>query len=179
LFIGDEPEADYLPVPGRRGVKGSAGATGAAGRARVVWLLDDSLADDPILITQRRTLRMVNKGAAWISPSGPLVAASTNIVYVSCPVTGRIMNAKLLTGGGPGACVVDVWKAPFGSFPPLVANSICASALPTITAGVAYSDSTLTGWTTNINAGDVLAFKLSSVSTFTEVSLILQVSQQQ
>jgi hypothetical protein len=61
-----------------------------------------------------------------------------------------------------GTCVVDIWMVPFASFPPSVANSITAAALPTITASQSSQDTTLTGWTKTIAQGNVLAFNLNS-----------------
>jgi hypothetical protein len=120
---------------------------------------------------------IVNKGASWVSTSGAITAAAANVVFVSCPIAGTILGVTVLTSGGPGSCVLDVWKAPFASFPPTSANSIAASDKPTISSGTTYSDTTLTGWTTAISAGDVLAFKVVSVATFTQIEVVLQVSQ--
>ncbi len=122
------------------------------------------------------TTRIVNKGANWVS-TAPIAAAAAPIVYVQCPMAGTIQGVQIVTSGGPGACVLDVWKAPFGSFPPLVANSITASDKPTITSGTTYSDVTLTGWTTAISAGDVLAFKIVSSANFTQIQIALEVAQ--
>jgi hypothetical protein len=119
--------------------------------------------------------RVVNKGANWVSTVA--LTSGANIVYVQCPLAAVIQQVQIVTSGGPGSCVVDVWKAPFSAFPPTSGNSITASAKPTISSGVKYVDSTLTGWTKNINAGDVLAFFLQSVSTFTQVQIVLEVQQ--
>lgn len=187
-FIFDEGGGggDGEPGPpgllGPQGIQGpvgpigpSGGPTGAPGAA--IYLVDDNSDTEMPFVPAIDKPKTVNKGAAWVSPSGALVAGSTNIVFVNCPIAGTIKSAKLLTAGGPGSCVVDVWKAPFASFPPTVANTITAAALPTIAAGVSSSDSTLTGWTTSVNAGDVLAFKLNSSSTFTQVTVILEIQQ--
>jgi hypothetical protein len=115
------------------------------------------------------------KGATWVS-GATLVASSLNTVYFDCPSASTITTVKILTAGGPGSCVLDVWKAPFASFPPLVANSITASDKPTISSGITYQDTVLTGWTTSISAGDVLAFVVNSTSTFTYISIFLEVS---
>lgn len=120
---------------------------------------------------------IVTKGATWVSSSGAVSAASAQLVFVDCPAVGTIKVAKIVTVGGPGSCVIDIWKAPFASFPPTVANTITAAALPTIVAGTTYSDSTLTGWTTAVNVGDILAFKLNSSGGFTQVTIYLEVQQ--
>jgi SPP1 gp7 family putative phage head morphogenesis protein len=76
-----------------------------------------------------------------------------------------------------GSTVVDIWRAPFESYPPTVANSICASAKPTITSNIKSIDSTLTGWSKTINAGDVLAFNADSVTSITRVTITLNVNR--
>lgn len=73
-----------------------------------------------------------------------------------------------------GSIVVDVWKDSYANFPPTVADSITASAKPTLSAADHNKSSTLTGWTTAIAAGDVLRFNVSSAATVTRVTLALQ-----
>lgn len=172
-----EPEQgeDGWSMPGQQGAPGGAGLAGAVGPA--IGFLDiPDLPDEMPFVAPPIALRTINKGANWAS-SAPLTAGAANIVYVNCPVAGTIQRARLVTSGGPGSCVVDVWKAPFGSFPPLVGNSITASAKPAIAAGTTFTDATLTGWTRSVNAGDVLAFVLQSTSTFTQVQIVLEISQ--
>lgn len=72
-----------------------------------------------------------------------------------------------------GSIVVDIWKAAYGSYPPTVANTITASDLPTITSATKSQDSTLTGWTTSISAGDVLRFNVNSVTSIQAATLAL------
>ncbi len=113
-------------------------------------------------------------GATWGS-SAALVAANCKDVYVRVPVACTIVAAHVLTQGGTGSCVIDVRKDTYTNFPPTGADGIAASAKPTVTAGVKATDTTLTGWTTAIAAGDVLAFHVDSTSTFTGISVILDV----
>lgn len=120
-------------------------------------------------VTQRRVL-----GAAWGSTAA-LVAASCADVVVHVPQTGTIVGAKVYTQGGSGSCVVDVWKDTYANFPPTDADSITASAPPTVSAGTKSEDTTLTGWTTAVDRGDVLVFHVDSTSTFTNIVVILEV----
>jgi hypothetical protein len=53
--------------------------------------------------------------------------------------------------------VIDIWKDTYANFPPTVADTITGSAKPAITASNKNTSTTLTGWTTSINAGDILA----------------------
>jgi len=93
-------------------------------------------------------------------------------VYVpyACTITAVTMLADQ-----SGSVVVDIWKAAYASYPPTVANTITAAALPTISAANKSQDSTLTGWTTSISAGDTLRFNINSASTMTRVNLTLTV----
>ena len=75
-----------------------------------------------------------------------------------------------------GSIVFDVWKDTYANYPPVVGDSITASAKPTLSAASKATSSTLTGWTTAIAAGDVLGFKVDSVSTVTKIALTLTVN---
>lgn len=111
---------------------------------------------------------MIPRGVTWTRRGDViLVPAPDGRIYI--PRDSTIRGVVLLTEGGVGSCVVDIWKAAIGSYPPTSVNSICASAKPTISLGKTYSDVTLTGWTTALDAGDCLLFNLASSSDFTQV----------
>ncbi len=74
-----------------------------------------------------------------------------------------------------GSIVVDIWKDAYGSFPPTNADSITASAVPTISGTAKSQDSTLTGWTTKITSGDTLRFNVDSVTTIERLTILLYV----
>ena len=73
--------------------------------------------------------------------------------------------------------VVDIWKRAYSSFPPTVTQTITASAIPTITAGLKMQDSTLTGWTTSISANDVLRFNVNSNNNAKIITVALKVTR--
>jgi hypothetical protein len=87
------------------------------------------------------------------------------------------INAVTLLADVSGSVVLDIWKAPYASYPPTVANTITASAKPTLSSADKSTDSTLTGWTTSVSAGDVLRFKIDSVSTITRLTVSLSVTK--
>jgi hypothetical protein len=91
------------------------------------------------------------------------------------PFACTISRATLLADVS-GSIVVDIWKDTYANYPPTNADSITASAKPTITSATKSQDSTLTGWTTTINAGDTLRFNVDSVTTIGRVTLSLKVS---
>ena len=71
--------------------------------------------------------------------------------------------------------MVDIWKTPLGSFPASSGDSICASDLPTLSSAQEESDTTLTGWTVDIDAGDTLTFDIVSVTALTNLTVALTV----
>lgn len=88
--------------------------------------------------------------------------------------SGTIVGVWVL-GDQSGSIVVDVWKDAFANFPPTDADSITASAPPTLSSAQSSSDETLTGWTTAITSGDVLAYNVDSASTVERVTIVLKV----
>jgi len=76
-----------------------------------------------------------------------------------------------------GSIVVDIWKDTYANFPPTDADSITASAPPTISSAQKSQDSTLAGWTKSISSGDILAFNVDSCSTIQRVTISLLVEK--
>lgn len=74
-----------------------------------------------------------------------------------------------------GSIVIDVWKDTYANYPPTDADSITASAVPTISSSNKDEDETLTGWTTAISQGDILGFNVDSATTITRATIALRV----
>jgi hypothetical protein len=87
------------------------------------------------------------------------------------------INQATLLADQSGSIVIDVWKDSYNNFPATDADSITASAPPTITTALKSQDTTLTGWTTSIAAGDILRFNVDSITTVTRVTLSLKVTK--
>lgn len=104
----------------------------------------------------------------------PSITVPTNNVPIDIPFDCTLTQVTILTQGGTGTCTLDVWKTPFGSYPPSSANSIVGSTVPQITGGVAYQDNALTGWTTAFSAGDTLLVNLKTCSVFTQVTIFFE-----
>lgn len=111
--------------------------------------------------------------AQFGGPGGSISASDT--VWVRVPYTGTITKVSLLADA-TGSIVVDVWKDTYANYPPTVADTIAAAAKPTLSSANKSEDSTLTGWTTAVTAGDVLKFNVDSVSGLTQVSLLLEIT---
>lgn len=90
-------------------------------------------------------------------------------IPIACTITGAYAYADQT-----GSIVVDVWKDSHSNFPPTDADSVTASAPITISAATKASDTTLTGWTTSIAAGDVLRFNVDSISTITRCTVVIR-----
>lgn len=86
-----------------------------------------------------------------------------------------VVTAWRIVSDASGSIVVDIYKDTYANFPPTVADTITASAKPTLSSAQKNEDSTLTGWTTSFTDGDWLAFNVDSATTVTRVTLSLTV----
>lgn len=93
---------------------------------------------------------------------------------VEMPFAGVITAARLFADQ-TGSIVIDIFKDTFANFPPTVADTITASAKPTISSGVKDEDATLTGWTTTFAKGDILRFNVDSITTIERCTVSLSV----
>lgn len=98
-------------------------------------------------------------------------------VPFACTVTAARMFADTA-----GSIVVDVWKCTYAQFDggvthPVIGDTITSATPPTITASTKSQDTTLTGWTTTLTAGDVLGFNITSVSSITRATLSLDLTR--
>ncbi len=138
---------------------GTTGATGAAGATGVTG------ATGPV----GASIEYVIDG------SGAVIIAGIK-GYIEVPFACTITQATLLADVS-GSIVVNIWKDTYANYPPTVADKITASAPPTIASATKSQDSTLTGWTTTINSGDILAFNVDSATTVTRVTLSLAITR--
>lgn len=142
---------------------------GAAAKGAVVWS------------TTTATMLKWN-GAAWYSVA-PTRAVGITIDGVTavpaiglkglivCPFAGTLISWAMVADAA-GSMVIDVWKQASGTIP-VKANSITASAKPTLSSQQMATSSTLTGWTTAVAAGDVFGFEVESVSVIKRATLSL------
>jgi hypothetical protein len=78
-----------------------------------------------------------------------------------------------------GTIAVAIWKDTYANYPPVALDNITAGAPVSITAGNAKSqDTTLTGWTKTITAGDTLRYNVDSCSNITRVTISLRANRQ-
>jgi len=115
--------------------------------------------------------------AHFASPGSGIATGFSGVLVV--PWACTITQVTLLSADPAltsGSMVVDIWKAPYANYPPTVADSICASAKPTLSGAIKSQDATLVGWTTALAADDILAFNVESVTSVKRVRLDLRVT---
>jgi hypothetical protein len=92
--------------------------------------------------------------------------------WVEVPFACVIVSARLLADVS-GSIVLDLWKDTYAGAPSTVADTITASAKPTLSSAIKSEDTTLTGWTTTLARGDWLRVHVDSAATVKRVVLSL------
>ena len=102
-------------------------------------------------------------------------AISTGIKFdYELPYAG-VFTAVRMFADQSGSIVVDLWKDTYANYPPTNADSITASAKPTISSATKSQDTTLTGWTTSFSAGDVIRVNVDSCTSITKATVSLRI----
>lgn len=118
----------------------------------------------------------MNATIQYVIDGGGAVFGSGIKGFIEVPFNCTIKRVTMMADVS-GSCVVDIWQAAYASFPPTSGNSITASDHPTLSSQQNSQDSTLSGWTTALVAGDILAFNVISASTLTRVTVSLFVTR--
>lgn len=143
-----------------------------------------TLIDDADATTARTTLGLAagaTLGATQIvrfvvDGGGSTITTGAKKAYVTVPWAATITSWNVLADQS-GSIVFDIWKDTYANYPPTVADTITASAKPTLSTATKATGSTLTGWTTSITAGDVLEINVDSITTCTKVVLEILVTR--
>lgn len=93
--------------------------------------------------------------------------------YIEVPYACTILSATMLADQN-GGCGINVWRTNSTGFPPTAVGKISGAATPVLTATNWMRDSTLTGWTKTLAAGDILGFNVESNATITRITLQLK-----
>jgi len=166
-----------------------ADATGAAAAAQAAAIAASQPRDGDLTtiaaLSGTGTLRRTGTDA-WVLDAPP--AALTGVIrfeidgggaalttglkkaIVRAPYNGTITGWTLLADIS-GSVVLDVWKAPYASYPPVIAGTITGSAKPTLSGVIKNTSTTLTGWGTTITAGDIFLVNVDSATTVTHALL--------
>ena len=113
-----------------------------------------------------------------IDGGGSVITTGIKSVSPPIPVTGTITRWTLFSADAAttsGSIVIDIWSDVYGSYPPVNADSITASAPPTLSSATKNQDSTLTGWTTAVTAGAIWRFNVDSVSAVSHIVLGIEI----
>lgn len=110
-----------------------------------------------------------------VADGGGTAITVGTVVYLPFPKVGATILAWAMIGdNAAGSTVIDIWNAPYPTVP-TVANTITASAKPTLSAAQVGMNEQLPGWTKNIAQGNVLAFSVESNTLNTRVTLALAI----
>lgn len=140
-------------------------------------------------ITATGTITGFSGGGGGASSFNVLIGSGAEVINTGIKPTGqvKIPSAGTITGWEVKSCdstpttgsiVIDIWKDTYTNYPPTIADTITASAKPTLTAGTKAQSSTLTGWTTAITAGDIFYFNVDSASSLTCAKLTVNYTAQ-
>lgn len=153
------------------GVVGSRPAAGTAGRLYYSTDTDvlerDNGSGWDVVIAQTSTLNFVIDGGGSAITTG---IKGDLVVDFAATITGVTLLADQ-----SGSIVVDIWRDSYANYPPTDADSITASATPTISSSTKSQDTTLTGWSTSISAGDILRFNVDSVTSIQRLTCALRI----
>ena len=148
---------------------------------------DDMVSDSATMLSTQQSIKAYVDGKAKIT-TGITIDGGGEVLetgykgFIRIPYACTITKVSLLGDESSGSIVIDLWKCTYseydgGSTHPVDADSITASAPPTISSSNKSEDATLTGWTKIISSGDVIGFNVDSISTFTKVTLIIEITK--
>ena len=110
--------------------------------------------------TVKAAIRTTTIGITVDGGGSPITAGAKG--FRSFPVAGTITKVRLIADAA-GDVVFDILKSTYAAFP--TQSSIVAAAPPTLSGVQKNEDSTLSGWTTSVVAGDVFGFEVEGSPT--------------
>src|SRR5262245_59181671 len=150
VVLAEQGSAPASPVAGKRKLYVTTGG--------VLTLVNSAGVTSPVGATRTGTLVFT------LGDGVNAIAATEPDQWLEVPAAMTITSWRLLADAS-GSIVVDVWKDSYANAPPTAADSIAASAKPTLAAAIKNQDTTLTGWTTALAAGDWLRVHVESAAT--------------
>lgn len=139
--------------------------TWSPGETVTATLMNAHVRDNLNAVSSRMIAIGIGGPTSGVLPTG--VAA-----YVYIPASLKIV-AWTLVAHESGSLVLDLWKDTYANFPPLVGDSIAGTEKPTLVTAQKNQDLSLTTWDVDIDAGDVLAINVDSVTTIQQATLTL------
>lgn len=123
--------------------------------------------------TQINNLKVATIGVSIDGSGGTITVGQKG--YVQVPYACTITSWRIIANTS-GSVVIDIWKTAAPSIP-TAGGTITGSAKPTLTTQQTNASSTLTGWTTTINANDIIGFNVDSASVVSFVTLQIFVTK--
>jgi hypothetical protein len=132
-------------------------------------------------VTQESTgkaLVAIREGLIQVTWTNDLSAISVPINTVTrfVPARCKLKRVTVLTEGGSGSCTIYVWRSNVANhYPPISGDDLTGGNNVVISSGTTLDESGLSGWETELLAGDVLLFTLDASSTFSSVQINLSI----
>lgn len=124
---------------------------------------------------RRRTVnRPLIDAIPFVISNGGHVIPTGIVGYLEIPFSCGIVAARMVADQACTA-TVDVWMDTYAHLLPTNADSITAAAPLAIVAGIKDEDTTLTGWTTAIPAGNWLVWNVDANDNATLLTISLTV----
>lgn len=127
-----------------------------------------------ILLLNRRLTGLRDGDAAvlLIHIDGGGSAITTGVkLDIPFPDFAATITGWELVADQSGSIVLDLWKDTYANYPPTVADTITASAKPTLSSAIKNVADGVPTWTRKINQGETIRVNVDSVSTVTRVTL--------
>ncbi len=140
----------------------------------VTALTGDVTASGPGSVAATLATNLKLASISFVIDGGGSTITTGSKGFVVVPYACTINNNTLLADQS-GSIVLDIKKSTYSGFPST--TTIVASAAPTLSSAQKSQDTTLTGWTTSIAAGDVLEWSVTSATTVTRVTNNLKVTK--
>lgn len=193
-FAGDKTTGHYLPTAGQLGfaVSGaSAGVWSTSGLASATFastaISSPTLAGTVTITSTTFTYGTGSAAAQLLGMAmnavlpyqiflggGGIVPGLKGFFEIPFPC---VIDRWTLLADQSGSAVLDVWRAPYASFPPNSGNSITSGAPPTL-SGQRKAQSAAGGMVgVTLNAGDWLGLNVNSAATVTRLNLSLFVTR--
>lgn len=111
------------------------------------------------------------KGAGWNSSAGAILLSLVVPIDIIIPQACTLQEVYIITSGGTGSCTITVLRGVSLAVP---TSDITGGTSPAISSGTAYTNTSLTGWTTSFAQNDRIRLTLTASSVFTSVQISLR-----
>jgi len=136
----------------------------------IIFTVAPSPGDDVFIIALATTADLT-RTINYIVDGGNAVIAPGNKGSVTLDVSGIIESVTVLCDQ-EGSVVVDIQKSNYSTFPTF--SSILGGSYIQLINQRKYRDDNLTGWSTNLVAGDILTFEVPSASNISRFLISLK-----